>query len=77
MNEKSPHRYVEEEEERSQQSNNGPADVTKHDIYHEDGAILADIGASHTEGGHTAALKLAKDGHVCTSLLPGSGDLQY
>lgn len=68
MNEKSAHHHTEEEENRSQQSNSSPPDVTQRDIYHKDGTILADVGASHPDGAHGLALKLAKDGHVRTHL---------
>ena len=38
----------------------GPAAET----YHEDGAVLVDIGAKGVESGQAAAVKLARDGHV-------------
>jgi hypothetical protein len=41
-----------------------PTRSDENDIYHDDGAILVDLGAAHKQD-QAVALKTAKDGHVC------------
>lgn len=61
---------VEEDAEKGHSHKQSPVEADK-EIYHEDGAILADVAGTH-KGDQAAVLKTAKDGHVSRLGLPVS-----